>query len=154
MFKSISNTVSNKHLNVSVSVSVGVGDFNKVYFEFLKFIELHLKNDNNFKSFYRKNIMMKETNPKYFIKSWYTRITYKYYNEIKVKDISFFLNKDYNNDINNESQTNLLLSYINKFKDSYDTLDETIKSTFVQFICELTELSFLYYKQKDIKSIK
>ena len=144
---------SNTHLSVSVCIS----DFNKVYFEFLKFIELYLKNDTNFKSFYRKNIMMKETNPKYFIKTWFTRITYKYYNEIKVKNISFFLNKDYNNDINNQSigaDSNLLLSYINKFKDSYDTLDENTQSTFVDFIYELTELSFLYYKQKDIKSIK
>ena len=71
-----------------------ISDFNKSYFEFLKFIEKYLKEDKNFKTFYRKNQMMKETNPKFFIKTWNNRIG-KYNEQIMRRDVSFFLNKDY-----------------------------------------------------------
>jgi len=50
-----------------------IGVFNKEYFEFLNFIKIHIE-DTSFKTFYRKNQMMKETNPKFFIKTWNIRI--------------------------------------------------------------------------------
>ena len=122
-----------------------IGLFNKEYFEFLNFINKYL-NDKTFKSFYRKNQIMKETNPKIFIKTWYDRIGSKYHVQVMNKDISFFLNKSYETDVLEAGESNLLLMYINKFKDSYDTLDEKIKETFVDFIINLTDKSFLYYK--------
>ena len=121
-----------------------IGDFNKLYFEFIQFIKLHLEDDPNFKSFYRKNTIMRDVNPKYFISTWNTRITKLYYEQIRLRNIDFFLNKDYNDDLNN-AESNLLMVYINKFKKAYDTLNEEIKTTFVNFIVNLTHLSFLYY---------
>jgi len=127
-----------------------IGDFNNLYFEFINFIKLHLENDPNFKTFYRKNTIMRDVNPKYFISTWNTRITKLYYEQIRLRNIDFFLNKDYNDDLNtntntNATESNLLMVYINKFKISYDTLSEETKTTFVNFIVNLTHLSFLYY---------
>jgi hypothetical protein len=121
-----------------------IGDFNKLYFEFIQFIKLHLEDDHNFKTFYRKNIIMKDVNPKYFISTWNNRITKSYYEQICQRNIDFFLNKDYTNDVKGESS--MLMVYIIKFKKAYDTLEETIKTTFVNFIVNLTHMSFLYYK--------
>ena len=121
-----------------------IGDFNRLYFDFIQFIKIHLEDDPNFKTFYRKNILMKEVNPKYFISTWNERITKLYYEQISKYNIDFFLNKDYTNDVKGES--NLLMVYIIKFKQAYDTLEESIKTTFVNFIVNLTHLSFLYYK--------
>jgi hypothetical protein len=42
--------------------------FNKTYFSFLEFIKTYLKNDPNFKTFYRKNQIVRETNVKIFIR--------------------------------------------------------------------------------------
>jgi hypothetical protein len=123
-----------------------IGIFNKEYFEFLNFIKGHI-DDTSFKTFYRKNQIMKETNPKFFIRTWYDRIGNKYHTQVMQRDISFFLNKDYDDDIKYAgSDSNMLLKYINKFKESYDSLDEMVKETFLNFIIGLTNKSFVYYK--------
>ena len=122
-----------------------IGLFNKQYFEFLNFIKTHIE-DTTFKTFYRKNQIMKETNPKLFIRTWYDRIGNKYHSQVMHRDISFFLNKDYDDDIRYAgSDSNILLKYINKFKETYDSLDETVKEIFLNFIIGLTDKSFVYY---------
>ena len=123
-----------------------IGIFNKEYFEFLNFIKIHIE-DTSFKTFYRKNQIIKETNPKLFIRTWYDRIGSKYHSQVMNRDISFFLNKDYNDDVMYAgSDSNQLLTYINKFKESYDSFDTTVKETFLNFIISLTDKSFVYYK--------
>ena len=122
-----------------------IGIFNKEYFEFLNFIKIHIQ-DTSFKTFYRKNQIIKETNPKLFIRTWYERIGNKYHSQVMNRDISFFLNKDYNDDIADVGDSNQLLTYINKFKESYDSFDTTVKETFLNFIISLTDKSFVYYK--------
>ena len=123
-----------------------IGVFNKEYFEFLNFIKGHIE-DTTFKTFYRKNQIMKETNPKMFIRTWYERIGSKYHSQVMDRDISFFLNKDYNDDIADVgANSNQLLKYINKFKESYDLFDTIIKETFLNYIISLTDKSFVYYK--------
>jgi hypothetical protein len=123
-----------------------IHEFNKSYFEFLKFIEKYLKEDKHFKNFYRKNQMMKETNPKFFIKTWYLRIG-KYNDQIMQRDVSFFLNKDYENDVSdgNTIGNNTLLKYIDDFKQNYHSLDEETKTEFINFIVDLTHKSHVYF---------
>ena len=123
-----------------------IGEFNKEYFEFLKFIKEHLKEDPNFRMFYRKNKILREANPKFFIRTWYNRIGSKYHKEVMQRDISFFMNKDYENELNEIGESTLLLKYINKFKESYPSLEESVKEQFVSYIVNLTDKSFLYYK--------
>jgi hypothetical protein len=122
-----------------------IGIFNKEYFEFLNFIKGHIE-DASFKTFYRKNQIIKETNPKMFIRTWFNRIGSKYHEQVMQRDISFFLNKNYEDDVSDSGESNMLLKYINKFKESYDTLDQSIKEEFVNFIMSLTDKSFVYYK--------
>lgn len=121
-----------------------VSEFNKEYFEFLKFIKEHIE-DSNFKTFYRKNQIVRETNPKMFIRTWYECIGSKYHAQVMKSDISFFLNKNYEEDVSTSNESKKLLDYINKFKESYETLDEIVKSTFLYFIITLTDKSFVYY---------
>jgi hypothetical protein len=125
-----------------------IGDFNKSYFEFLKFIEKYLKDDKHFKTFYRKNQMMKETNPKFFIKTWNSRIG-KYNEQIMRRDVSFFLNKDYGDDVSDTNTlgnaNNTLLKYIDDFKQNYDSFSDEIKTEFINFIVDLTHKSHVYF---------
>ena len=89
---------------------------------------------------------MRETNPKFFIRTWYNRIGSKYHTQVMQRDVSFFMNKHYEDDVSDSGESNMLLKYINKFKESYDTLDQSIKEEFVNFIMSLTDKSFVYYK--------
>ena len=120
--------------------------FNKTYFEFLQFIQKYLKDDSNFKMFYRKNLIVRETNVKIIINTWYSRITQNYYDKVMNKDFDFFLNKSYEGELTKSETQTPLLKYISDFKNLFPSLEESIKEEFLQFILNLTELSYLYYK--------
>jgi hypothetical protein len=120
--------------------------FNKTYFSFLEFIKIYLKNDPNFKLFYRKNQIVKETNVKLIIKTWNDRITSKYYTQVTNKDFDFFLNKSYNDEMTSQEKETPLLKYINDFKEIYPTLEETTKNQFLDYIVKLTNYSYIYFK--------
>ena len=128
--------------------------FNKFYFLFLDFIKKHMKNDPKFNTFYFKNQIIKQTNIKLFIKTWYSRITSKYYTQVMNKDFDFFLNKTYTEDVekdntSGESPTTMLV-YITNFKQVFPTLHHDVKKEFTDFMIYLTQLSFLYFKEEKI----
>ena len=122
-----------------------LSSFNKTYFSFLDFIKTYLKDDPNFKTFYRKNLIVKETNVKLIIKTWDDRITKKYYNEVINYNFDFFLNKDYCDDIT--AKETPLIKYINDFKQVYPTLDDSVKKQFTDYIVDLTKYSYNYYNK-------
>jgi|LakMenEpi03Aug12_release.lakeMendotaPanAssembly.Ray.scaffolds.fasta_scaffold1071157_2 hypothetical protein len=130
--------------------SIVFSNFNKIYFIFLDFIKKHMNNDSKFNTFYLKNKILKQTNVKLIIKTWQNRITRVYYNQIVNRDLDFFLNKSYNEDIisNTTGESNeTILYYISNFKSIYPTLESSIQNSFVDYIVQLTELSFLYFKE-------
>ena len=58
--------------------------------------------------------------------------------------------KSYNEDIisNTTGESNeTILYYISNFKSIYPTLESNIQNSFVDYIVQLTELSFLYFKE-------
>jgi len=122
-----------------------LSSFNKTYFSFLDFIKTYLKDDPNFKTFYRKNLIVKETNVKLIIKTWDDRITKKYYHEVMNKNFDFFLNKEYSSDIS--AKETPLIKYINDFKQVYPSLDESVKKEFTDYIVDLTQYSYNYYNK-------
>lgn len=121
--------------------------FNKTYFSFLEFIKTYLKNDANFKIFYRKNQIVKETNVKLIITMWNERITKKYYSQVMNKDFEFFLNKSYGEEMTKQEKETPLLKYINDFKDIYPNLDDTTKNQFLDYIVNLTNYSYIYFNK-------
>ena len=110
-----------------------------------------MANDAKFNSFYYKNLIIKGTNIKLFIKTWYNRITRNYYTQVMNKDFDFFLNKSYKDDVEKDNTSgeapNVMLSYISDFKNTFPTLAETVKYEFDSYMLHLTELSFLYFKE-------
>ena len=50
-------------------------EFVKTYFELLNFMKAHVTNNKDFKYFYNKNLILRKSNVKYFIKLYYERIT-------------------------------------------------------------------------------
>jgi len=124
-----------------------LSSFNKTYFSFLDFIKIYLKDDPNFKTFYRKNLIVKETNVKLIIKTWDERITKKYYCEVINHNFDFFLNKEYTSDITAKEKETPLLKYINDFKHVYPSLDDSLKNKFTDYIVDLTQYSYNYYNK-------
>ena len=126
-------------------------NFNETYFNFLNFIKKNMENDKKFNLFYNKNLIIKQTNVKLIIRTWYNRITRNYYDKIMNQDFDFFLNKSYEDDVIKDNTSGespmLLIQYISNFKTLFPSLEESIKTEFITYMIKLTHLSFLYFKE-------
>ncbi len=125
--------------------------FNKLYFELLDFMKNHSNQNPQFENFYRKNYFMKKANVKIFIKTWNTVINEKYGIEIMNNNVSFFLENDFNVELNNASNLNKeykLGDCINYMKSIYSIMDKQITDVFIKYIRDLTILTDLYNKTK------
>lgn len=118
------------------------------YFTFLTFIKEYSENNLDFNKFYAKNLFLRKTNIKLFIKTWYKYITQHYYQPIMNGDVNYFLSKnDYdNNDTKLLNKEYNFIKYINHLKEVYNSIEDNICKIFVEHIQKLTQLSFLYYK--------
>ena len=134
-----------------MSKQVLFSNFNDNYFKFLNFIKKHMENDSKYNLFYKKNLIIKQTNIKLIIRTWYNRITKHYYDQIMNQDFDFFLNKSYDEDVVKDNTSGespmLLIQYITNFKTIFPSLEDSIKTEFISYMLKLTHLSFLYFKE-------
>lgn len=122
--------------------------FNSTYFELLKMMKENSDKNKDFLRFYNQNLFLKRANVKLFIRTWYTNITCFYMEPILNGNIQFFLEKDYSSEINENkdfSNSYSIESYVQYFKEIYNTLKQEDVDAFVQKVQELTKLSKLYY---------
>jgi hypothetical protein len=117
------------------------------YFDLLEFIKKYSNNNIDFKKFYMKNYLLKKTNIKLFIKTWYESITMKYYNPIMNENVDYFLNKDYGNEVSSVKNQFNIQYYISYFKTVYNKLDKSLIDDFINKIKYVTQLSYIYYKK-------
>mgnify|MGYP001337471981 FL=1 len=85
---------------------------------------------------------VKRVNPKKIITYWRDNILALYENEITEGDITFFINKDYRNDIGTETQSLKVLEDIRKLVKG--TTQEN-KEKAMKYIQNLTKICKLYY---------
>ncbi len=122
--------------------------FNSTYFELLKMMKDNSDKNKDFLRFYKQNLFLKRANIKLFIRTWYTNITCFYMEPILNGNIQFFLDKDYSAEINENkefSNSYSIESYVQYFKEIYNTLKQEDVDAFVEKVQELTKLSKLYY---------
>lgn len=89
-------------------------------------------------------IALKKVNPAVIIKVWKKYIAQKYSEQINNDDISFFLSKDYSEDLTNTHNPDKIIDTINQLREpiSNMSLDDQLKT--LKYIKNLTKLSLLY----------
>lgn len=97
-----------------------------------------------------KNVVLsiRKANPTMIIKIWRYYIADKYDNQIQSGDISFFLNKDYNEDLTymDESNTSNILNKINVLREPIRNMGPENQAKSMKYIQNLTKLSKMYNK--------
>ena len=87
---------------------------------------------------------MKKMNPRLIIKIWKIRISDKYKQNIQNGDISFFLEKDYSEDLENLESSNSIINKINILREPIRNMGEENQAKCMKYIQNLTKLSVLY----------
>ena len=113
--------------------------------EFLDDTLILFPNDSDIK--YCKNTfnIVKKTNPKMIIKTWKLFIADKYKSHIDNSDISFFINKNYNEDIKDINNSQYVIKTINRLKNPISKMDLNNKMKCMKYIQNLSKLSELYF---------
>jgi hypothetical protein len=114
--------------------------FIDLYFQLLDLMKEAVGNHQGFKYFYKKNLMLKSTNIKRFIKTWYESITKIHFETIMSSNIEYFL-KHGRSFLPNES----FAQYFEEFKDYCMKTEVSVLDTAYTIVKNLTTLSWMYY---------
>lgn len=88
----------------------------------------------------------KRANVTIFIKAW-GKYTAPYANQIKAKDVSFFLAKDYSGDVHDTARSDSLMATIERMRLRLGTLSEVNQAKVMDYVFNLTTLAMLYASQ-------
>ena len=121
-----------------------IGAFNNHFVEFLEDVHTIFPEDKQIKTAKSALLMLKKANPSAIVKMWKAHITAKYRREILGGDISFFLNKDYADDLEGNNNQNTIMESINRLRDPIRNMGEENQKKAMLYIQNLTKISELY----------
>ena len=119
--------------------------FVDIYFDLLNIIKQQLENKNiEFNDFYKKNLILKKTNIKLFIKTWYEYITKQYYHYIMDNNINYFFSDELQTKLSKDFNVSVM-KYILLIKEKYNSVSNSIVESILEKIKSLTQMSYQYF---------
>jgi hypothetical protein len=117
--------------------------FNEHFMDFLNDIQSVFPEDPDILTAKNGLIAIRKANPKMIVKIWKTFIADKYKSEIAAGDISFFINKDYSNDVANTNSSDKIMESINRLREPVKNMTQENQAKTMKYIQNLTKLSTL-----------
>ena len=140
---------TSKEINeVSVSKNTIMKAFNKHFFEFLDDLLIIFPKNAEIVSGKMSSKFIHDLTPGLLIKGWYKYVVLPYEDIINDGDLSFFFDKDYNQEIEHLSNSNEILKCINNIRGPIKQLDKSNLIHTTKYIQNLTRLSKLYNNSK------
>jgi hypothetical protein len=125
--------------------------FVEIYFDLLNIIKSQLENKNKeFNDFYKKNLLLKKTNIKLFIKTWYEYITKQYYHYIMDNNVNYFFSDELQTKLSQQYNVPVM-KYIVLIKEKYDSVSNSIVESILAKIKFLTQMSYQYFVDTNLK---
>lgn len=118
--------------------------FNAHFFEFLDDIISIFPDNTDIKSARVSFETIKRANPTIIIKAWYTYVYVPYKETLDAGDISYFINKDYKDDLSTLGNAGELLNIIDKLRAPLRSMSATSVEHSTKYIQNLCKLSTLY----------
>ncbi len=87
-------------------------------------------------------------NPKSVIFGWKECVNDVYKEEILRGDVNYFINKDYNEDLEGSQNKGKLLKTIDSFRERVRNMGEENKNKSIKYVQNLTKLCSMYYQNK------
>lgn len=89
-------------------------------------------------------IAVKKMNPSIVIKIWKKYIALPYQKQIEANDVTFFIGKDYTNDLVNAYNSDSTLEMINRLRDPVSKMNPSDQDKTMKYIKNLTKMSLMY----------
>ena len=89
-------------------------------------------------------IAVKKMNPSIVIKIWKKYIALPYQKQIEANDVTFFIGKDYANDLVNSKNPDATLEMINRLRDPVSNMNPSDQDKTMKYIKNLTKMSMMY----------
>ena len=118
--------------------------FNVQFFEFLTDVTTIFPDNADIINAKKSFETIKRLNPTAIIKVWYNYVFVPYNDVISTGDLSFFLNKDYQEDLSVLSNSNDILKIIDTLRTQLKNMGEVNQNHSMKYIQILTKLSELY----------
>ena len=118
--------------------------FNNHFLEFLNDVQSVFPEDVDVLSAKNALIAIRKANPKMIVKIWKALIADKYREQIKEGDITFFLVKDYSNDLANSNNSDKIMESIDRLREPIKNMGPENQNKVMKYIQNLTKLSELY----------
>ena len=118
--------------------------FNTLFFNFLDDIISIYPEHADIATAKTSVMTFKQMNPTVITKSWYKMVYLPYSAVIDSGDITFFFNKDYNDDLQKIPNGKEIMKVINRIREPIRQMDETNKGHCAEYIKKLSKLSEMY----------
>lgn len=117
--------------------------FNDHFIEFVSDIQSVFPNDVDLLSAKNSLLLIRKANPKMIVKIWKTFIVGKYKPEIESGDLSFFINKDYSQDVECSQYSDKITESIDRLRGPIKQMTPDNQAKTMKYIQNLTKLSAL-----------
>ena len=124
-----------------------VSAFNKHFMELVDDICDVFPDDIDILTARNSFITIKKMNPKLLIKSWDMFVVSKYHNEIENGDISYFLDKDYTQDLAETPDSKKIIEAIDRLRVPIRNMGEDNQKKILKYMQNLSKLTILFNQQ-------
>jgi hypothetical protein len=118
--------------------------FNNTFFQFLNEVHILFPDNNDIKDAIVGLELLKKANPTCIIKAWQFYVYEPYKEQISTGDITFFCEKDYNNDLVYLSNAEEIMKAIQRIRNPIKSLSEENKQIAFKYVSNLCTLSNTY----------
>mgnify|MGYP006102563949 FL=1 len=125
-----------------------IGAFNNHFMDFINDMQSVFPEDVDILTAKNALLAVKKANPKMIVKIWNTFVVGKYKPEIEAGDISFFINKDYSEDILTAQNSDKIMESINRLRKPISNMSAENQSKTIKYIQNLTKLAELCENNK------
>ena len=117
--------------------------FNDHFVEFISDIQNVFPQDHDILMAKNSLLAVRKANPKMILKIWKTFIVDKYQKEIEAGDLSFFMEKDYSQDVANADNSGKIMESINRLRGPITQMSDENQQKTMKYIQNLTKLAAL-----------
>lgn len=118
--------------------------FNDHFVEFISDVQSVFPENVDVLSAKNSLMMIRKANPKMIIKIWKSNIVDKYRTQIENGDISFFIEKDYSNDLSKAEYSDKIMEGIDRLRQPIKDMAPENREKTMKYIQNLTKLCILY----------